>query len=73
MRVGKIFFMTTQTSNTKTVFGKLIRPLISLVDKCNYKRKCNALPDLEWIKTGLLRMKSLIGLKGRALGRENEY
>ena len=50
--------MATQTSKTKTVFGKLIQPLISLVDKCNYKRKCNALPDHEWIKTGLLRIFS---------------
>jgi hypothetical protein len=50
--------MATQTSTTKTVFGKLIQPIISLVDKCNYKRKCNALPDHEWIKTGLLRILS---------------
>ena len=50
--------MATQTCTTKTVFGKLIQPLISLVDKCNYKRKCNALPDHEWIKTGLLRILS---------------
>ena len=50
--------MATQTSTTKTVFGKLIQPLISLVDKCSYKRKCNALPDVEWIKTGLLRILS---------------
>lgn len=50
--------MATQTSTTKTVFGKLIQPLISLVDQCNYKRKCNALPDHEWIKTGLLRILS---------------
>jgi hypothetical protein len=50
--------MTTQTSSTKTVFGKLAQPLISLVDKCNYKRKCTTLPDDEWIKTGLLRILS---------------
>jgi hypothetical protein len=50
--------MATQTSKTKTVFGKLIQPLINLVDKCKYKRKCNSLPDLEWIKTGLLRILS---------------
>jgi hypothetical protein len=50
--------MATQKSTTKTVFGKLIQPLMSLVDQCNYKRKCNALPDLEWIKTGLLRILS---------------
>lgn len=50
--------MATQTSATKTVFGKLTQPLISLVDQCNYKRKCNALSDHEWIKTGLLRILS---------------
>jgi hypothetical protein len=51
--------MTTQkTSTTKTVFGKLAQPLLSLVDKCIYKRQCNALPDDEWIKTGLLRILS---------------
>jgi hypothetical protein len=50
--------MATQTTTTKTVFGKLAQPLISLVDQCNYKRKCNALPDHEWIKTGLLRILS---------------
>jgi hypothetical protein len=50
--------MTTQTSKTKNVFGKLIQPLVSLVDKCNHKRKCKTLPDLEWIKTGLLRILS---------------
>ena len=50
--------MATQTSTTKTVFGKLIQPLMSLVDQCNYKRKCKTLPDLEWIKTGLLRILS---------------
>jgi hypothetical protein len=50
--------MATRTSKTKTVFGKLIQPLVSLVDKCKYKRKCNALPDHEWIKTGLLRVLS---------------
>ena len=50
--------MATQTSTTKTVFGKLIQPLMSLVNQCNYKRKCKALPDFEWIKTGLLRILS---------------
>ena len=50
--------MATQTSTTKTVFGKLTQPLISFVDQCNYKRKCNALPDHDWIKTGLLRILS---------------
>jgi hypothetical protein len=49
--------MATQTS-TKTVFGKLVQPLISLVDQCNYKRRCNTLPDDEWVKTGLLRILS---------------
>ncbi|HKJ81874.1 MAG TPA: transposase [Ignavibacteriaceae bacterium] len=48
--------MATQTSTTKTVFGKLIQPLMSMVDQCNYKRKCKTLPDPEWIKTGLLRI-----------------
>ena len=47
--------MTTQTSTT-TVFGKLTQPLLSMVDRCNYKRKCNTLPDDDWIKTGLLRI-----------------
>lgn len=51
--------MTTQkTTTTKTVFGKLAQPLLSLVDKCIYKRQCNTLPDDEWIKTGLLRILS---------------
>ena len=50
--------MATQTSTTKTVFGKLIQPLIGLVNQCNYKRKCKTLSDLEWIKTGLLRILS---------------
>lgn len=49
--------MATQTS-TKTVFGKLAEPLIGLVEQCNYKRKCNALSDDEWVKTGLLRILS---------------
>ena len=50
--------MATQTSATKTVFGKLIQPLLSLVDQCNYKRKCKTLTDPEWIKIGLLRILS---------------
>jgi len=50
--------MATQTSTTKTVFGKLIQPLTGLVNQCNYKRKCKTLSDLEWIKTGLLRILS---------------
>ena len=58
VRVKNFFCMTTQTSKIKTVFGKLTQPLLSQVDKCNYKRKCNILPDDEWIKTGLLRILS---------------
>lgn len=50
--------MTTQTPTSKTVFGKLTQPIIGLVEQCNYKRKCNALTDHEWIETGLLRMLS---------------
>lgn len=50
--------MAAQTYTTKTVFGKLIQPLICLVNQCNYKRKCKTLSDLEWIKTGLLRILS---------------
>lgn len=50
--------MDTQISTTKTVFGKLIQPLIGLIDQCNYKRKCKTLTDPEWIKTGLLRILS---------------
>lgn len=48
--------MDTQASTTKTVFGKLIEPLMRLVDQCSYKRKCKALPDSEWVKAGLLRV-----------------
>ena len=48
--------METQTTTTGTVFGKLLQPLMRLVDQCNYKRKCKALPDIEWIKAGLLRV-----------------
>jgi hypothetical protein len=48
--------MDTQTTTTKTVFGKLLQPLIRLVDQCNHKRKCKTLPDPEWIKAGLLRV-----------------
>jgi len=58
MGVEKIFFMTTPSPTTKTVFGKLTQPILGLVDQCNHKRKCNALTDQEWIETGLLRMLS---------------
>ena len=51
--------MATQITTTKTVLGKLIQPLLSLIDQCNFKRKCNTLTDPEWIKTGLLRILSL--------------
>jgi hypothetical protein len=51
--------MTTQkTSTTINVLGKLAQPLLSLVNKCIYKRQCNTLSDDEWIKTGLLRVLS---------------
>ena len=50
--------MATQTYKTKTVFGKLIQPLTGLIDLCKKKRKCSALTDHEWIKTGLLRVLS---------------
>jgi hypothetical protein len=50
--------MTTPSPTPKTVFGKLTQPIIGLVERCNYKRKCNALTDHEWIETGLLRMLS---------------
>ena len=58
MGVKNFFYMTTQFPASKTVFGKLIQPLIGLVEQCKYKRKCNTLPDHEWIKTGLLRILS---------------
>jgi hypothetical protein len=59
VRVEKIFSMTTQkTSTTINVLGKLAQPLLSLVNKCIYKRQCNTLSDDEWIKTGLLRVLS---------------
>jgi hypothetical protein len=50
--------MTTPSPTPKTIFGKLTQPIIGLVEKCNYKRKCNTLTDHEWIETGLLRMLS---------------
>lgn len=50
--------MTTQSPTPMTVFGKLIQPIIGLVEQCNHKRKCNALTDRAWIETGLLRMLS---------------
>ena len=50
--------MATQTTTTETVFGKLLQPLMRLVDQCNFKRKCKTLTDPEWIKTGLLRIFS---------------
>ena len=50
--------MTTKSLISKTLFGKLIQPLTGLVQQCNHKRKCNALTDQEWIKTGLLRILS---------------
>jgi len=50
--------MATQKYKSNTVFGKLIQPLIGLIERCNKKRKCNALTDHEWIKTGLLRILS---------------
>ena len=50
--------MATQKYKSNTVFGKLIQPLIGLIERCNEKRKCNALTDHEWIKTGLLRILS---------------
>ena len=56
--VGKFFCMITKSPTTKTVFGKLTQPITGLVEQCNYKRKCNALSDHEWIETGLLRTLS---------------
>ncbi len=53
---SEIFFMTTKSPTSKTVFGKLIQPLTGLVQQCNHKRKCSALTDQEWIETGLLRI-----------------
>ena len=50
--------MTTSSPTSKTVFGKLTRPILDLVEQCNHKRKCNALTDHEWIETGLLRILS---------------
>ncbi len=58
MGVEKFFCMATQSPTSKTVFGKLTQPIIGLVEQCNYKRKCNALSDHEWIETGLLRTLS---------------
>jgi len=50
--------MTTKYPTSKTVFEKWIQPLARLVQRCHFKRKCNALPDQEWIETGLLRVLS---------------
>ena len=58
MWVSKKFFMTTKAHTSKTVFEKLIQPLTGLVQQCKHKRKCNTLPDQEWIETGLLRTLS---------------
>jgi len=49
---------TTNPLTSKTVFGKLIQPLTGLVQQSKHKRKCNTLPDQEWIQTGLLRTLS---------------
>lgn len=54
----EIFFMTSKSLTSKTVFGKLIEPLIDLVQQCNQRRKCNTLTDQEWIETGSLRILS---------------
>jgi hypothetical protein len=56
--IGKIFGMTAKFPTSKTVFGKWIQPLTGLVQRCHFKRKCNALPDQEWIDTGLMRTLS---------------
>jgi len=56
--IGKFFSMTTKYPTSKTVFEKWIQPLAGLVQQCRFKRKCNVLPDQEWIETGLLRVLS---------------
>jgi hypothetical protein len=56
--IGKFFGMITKFPTSKTVFEKWIQPLAGLIQRCHFKRKCNALPDQEWIETGLLRTLS---------------